>query len=33
MGAYAHARLVEIVFGGATRYILRHATLPVLMAR
>lgn len=32
MGAYAHARLVEIVFGGATRYILRHATLPVLMA-
>lgn len=32
MGAYAHTRLVEIVFGGATRYVLRHATLPVLMA-
>lgn len=32
MGAYAHTRLVEFVFGGATRYVLRHATLPVLMA-
>jgi len=32
MGAYGHQRLVELVFGGATRYILRHATLPVLMA-
>jgi nucleotide-binding universal stress UspA family protein len=32
MGAYAHTRLIEIVFGGATRYILRRATLPVLMA-
>lgn len=32
MGAYGHRRLVELVFGGATRYILRHATLPVLMA-
>lgn len=32
MGAYAHTRLIEIVFGGATRYVLRHATLPVLMA-
>jgi len=33
MGAYGHMRVVELVFGGATRYILRHATLPVLMAR
>jgi len=32
MGAYGHRRLVELVFGGATRYILRHGTLPVLMA-
>jgi nucleotide-binding universal stress UspA family protein len=32
MGAYGHQRLVELVFGGATRYVLRHATLPVLMA-
>lgn len=32
MGAYGHARLVEFVFGGATRHVLRHATLPVLMA-
>ena len=32
MGAYGHPRLIEFVFGGATRYILRHATLPVLMA-
>lgn len=32
MGAYGHPRLVEFVFGGATRYVLRHATLPVLMA-
>jgi nucleotide-binding universal stress UspA family protein len=32
MGAYGHARLVEWMFGGATRYLLRHATLPVLMA-
>ncbi|HWA42079.1 MAG TPA: universal stress protein [Hypericibacter adhaerens] len=32
MGAYGHMRLVEFIFGGATRYILRHATLPVLIA-
>lgn len=32
MGAYGHTRLVELAFGGATRYVLRHATLPVLMA-
>lgn len=32
MGAYGRMRLVELVFGGATRAILRHATLPVLMA-
>lgn len=32
MGAYGHARLVQWAFGGATRYILSNATLPVLMA-
>ena len=30
MGAYGHARLRELVFGGATRQVLREATLPVL---
>ena len=30
MGAYGHARLRELVFGGATRHVLRDATLPVL---
>jgi nucleotide-binding universal stress UspA family protein len=32
MGAYAHSRLREMVFGGATRDLLRTATLPILMA-
>ena len=30
MGAYGHARLRELVFGGATRHVLREARLPVL---
>jgi nucleotide-binding universal stress UspA family protein len=30
MGAYGHTRLRELVFGGATRDVLRKATLPVL---
>ena len=30
MGAYGHARLRELVFGGATRDTLRQARLPVL---
>ena len=30
MGAYGHARLRELVFGGATRHVLRTAKLPVL---
>jgi nucleotide-binding universal stress UspA family protein len=33
MGAYGHSRLTELVFGGATRSMLREATLPVLMSR
>ncbi len=32
MGGYGHTRLRETVFGGATRTILRHMTVPVLMA-
>jgi nucleotide-binding universal stress UspA family protein len=30
MGAYGHTRLREMVFGGATRHVLREAALPVL---
>ncbi len=32
MGGYGHSRLREMMLGGATRHILHHATLPVLMA-
>lgn len=32
MGAYGHSRLRELLLGGATRGILRHAEVPVLMA-
>jgi nucleotide-binding universal stress UspA family protein len=32
MGGYAHSRLRELVFGGATRELLRNATVPILMA-
>ncbi|HEY8682985.1 MAG TPA: universal stress protein [Rhodanobacter sp.] len=31
MGAYGHSRLRERVLGGATRHILEHAALPLLM--
>jgi nucleotide-binding universal stress UspA family protein len=31
MGAYGRSRLRELVLGGATRHILRHMTVPVLM--
>jgi nucleotide-binding universal stress UspA family protein len=31
-GAYTQSRLRQMIFGGATRYILANATLPVLMA-
>jgi|APTNR8051073442_1049403.scaffolds.fasta_scaffold18511_2 nucleotide-binding universal stress UspA family protein len=31
MGAYAHSRLREIIFGGATQHVMRHTTIPVLM--
>lgn len=32
MGAYGHARVRELLLGGATRTVLGSATLPVLMA-
>ncbi|HZX71811.1 MAG TPA: universal stress protein [Rhodanobacter sp.] len=31
MGAYSHSRLRERVLGGATRDVLTHAQIPVLM--
>ncbi len=32
MGAYGHSRLREMILGGATRYVLAQAAIPVLMA-
>ena len=32
MGAYGHSRLREFIFGGATKHILQHMTVPVLMS-
>lgn len=32
MGAYGHARLREIVFGGVTRNIMQHMTVPVMVS-
>jgi len=32
MGAYGRSRLREIVLGGASRHILDHMTVPVLMS-
>ena len=32
MGAYTHRRLQQMLLGGVTRHVLRHGTLPVLMA-
>lgn len=32
MGAYGHSRLREFIFGGATKQILTHMTVPVLMS-
>jgi nucleotide-binding universal stress UspA family protein len=32
MGAYGHARVRELVFGGVTRHVLHAATLPVLFS-
>jgi nucleotide-binding universal stress UspA family protein len=32
MGAYGHSRFRELVFGGATRHIAKHMTLPTLLS-
>lgn len=32
MGGYGHSRLRQLVFGGVTRHMLRHVTVPVMMA-
>jgi nucleotide-binding universal stress UspA family protein len=32
MGCYGHARVRELVFGGASRHVLSHMTVPVLMS-
>ncbi len=32
MGAYGHSRMRELVLGGATRHILAHMTVPVLLS-
>ncbi len=32
MGAYGHTRLKEIILGGATRYLLRHTTIPLFLS-
>jgi nucleotide-binding universal stress UspA family protein len=32
MGAYGHSRMSEFVFGGATRHILQHMTVPTLLS-
>ncbi len=32
MGGYGHSRMRESVFGGVTRHILEHMTVPVLMS-
>lgn len=32
MGCYGHTRLREFVFGGASRHVLSHMTVPVLMS-
>lgn len=32
MGGYGHSKVYESLFGGATRHILKHMTMPVLMA-
>jgi nucleotide-binding universal stress UspA family protein len=32
MGAYGHSRIRELVFGGVTRHIAKHMTLPTLLS-
>ena len=32
VGAYAHSRVREYIFGGAIQHVLAHATIPVLLS-
>lgn len=32
MGGYGHSRFREMIFGGVTRYVLQHMTIPVLLS-
>jgi nucleotide-binding universal stress UspA family protein len=32
MGAYGHSRMREMIFGGATRHLVRHVTVPTLFS-
>ena len=32
MGGYGHSRIRELLFGGVTRFIISHSTVPVLLA-
>jgi len=32
MGCYGHSRLREFVLGGASRHVLEHMAIPVLMS-
>ena len=32
MGCYGHSRFNEFVMGGATRHVLHHMSVPVLMS-
>jgi nucleotide-binding universal stress UspA family protein len=32
LGAYGHSRLMEFIFGGVTRHMLKHITRPLLMS-
>lgn len=32
IGAYGHSRMFEVVLGSATKWLLEHATIPVLMS-
>ena len=31
MGAYSHSRMREMIMGGVTAYMLKHADVPILM--
>ena len=33
LGAYAHSRVRDLIFGGVTRSLLRHTTLPLLLSQ